>query len=92
MKYKLILSPEAEEDILEHKKAGNKSLLKKLSMLFRELEEHPKTGTGKPKQLKYGQADIWSRRINQKHRILYQIDEKIISVIVVAAREHYDDK
>ena len=92
MKYKLILSPQAKEDVLEHAKAGNKSLLKKLSLLFHELQEHPKTGTGKPKLLKYRQTNIWSRRIDQKHRLLYQIDENIISVIVIAAKEHYDDK
>jgi toxin YoeB len=92
MKYKLVLSPQAEDDVLEHAKAGNKSHLKKISLLFHELQEHPKTGTGKPKLLKYGQTNIWSRRINQKHRLLYQIDENVISVIVIAAKEHYNDK
>jgi toxin YoeB len=92
MKYKLIFSPEAKEDLLEHAKAGNKSNLKKISLLFHELEEHPKTGSGKPKLLKYGQAGIWSRRIDQKHRLLYQINEDIVTVIVIAAKEHYYDK
>ncbi|MDR3189210.1 MAG: type II toxin-antitoxin system YoeB family toxin [Prevotellaceae bacterium] len=35
---------------------------------------------------------MWARRINKKHRLLYQIDEEIIAIIVLAAKEHYDDK
>ena len=92
MKYKLILSPEAKEDLLEHAQAGNKILLNKISLLFRELEEHPKSGTGKPKRFKYKNIIIWSRRIDLKHRLLYQIDEQFIKVIIIAAKEHYDDK
>ena len=50
MRYEIIYSPEAEEDLWKHAKAGNKILLKKISKLLQELEEHPETGTGKPKK------------------------------------------
>jgi toxin YoeB len=92
MSYKLVISPEAKEDLKAHEKAGNKILLKKIIILLRELEEHPTLGTGKPKKLKYKHAGIWSRRIDGKHRLLYQIKEETISVIVISAKEHYGDK
>lgn len=92
MKYKIILSPKAEKDLQEYAKSGNKGQLKKISLLIHELEKHPKTGTGKPKVLKHQQVELWSRRINKKHRLIYQIDEKVITVIVISAKEHYDDK
>ena len=92
MKYKLILSPEAKEDLEAHVQAGNKFQLKKISVIFHELENHPKIGTGKPKKLKYKKSDIWSRRIDRKNRLLYRIDEGTITVIVIAAKSHYGDK
>lgn len=48
MSYQVLLAPTALEHIRFHKKAGNKSLLKKLEHLLDELETHPYTGSGKP--------------------------------------------
>ncbi len=53
MSYTLKLTPIAIEDIEFHKKSGDKATLKKLSVLLDELTEHPKTGTGKPEEMKY---------------------------------------
>jgi len=43
MSYTLKLTPIAIEDIEFHKRSGDKATLKKLSVLFDELTEHPKT-------------------------------------------------
>ena len=60
--------------------------------LLAERIEHPRTGTGKPELKKYNLAGCYSRRISQKHRLIYQvIDEKVI-VLVLAAAGHYGDK
>ncbi len=53
MGYHLEFSKQADNDIIFHKKSGNKTILKKLLVLLEELTEHPFSGTGKPKQLKY---------------------------------------
>ena len=92
MTYHLILLPDAEQDLEVHIKAGNKRQLKKIFTLFEELKQHPHTGTGKPKSLKYQQAGLWSRRIDDKHRILYKIDEEVITVFVIALWGHYGDR
>ena len=92
MKYTLVFSKMALADIEMHKKSGNKALLKKLETLLNELMEHPKTGTGKPEKLKHQMSGIYSRRINQTHRLVYSIDKNIVTVHVLSAWSHYRDK
>ncbi|MDR3187797.1 MAG: Txe/YoeB family addiction module toxin [Prevotellaceae bacterium] len=65
---------------------------KKLEKLIQELEEHPETGTGRPKPLGGDKAGQWSRRITEKHRIIYRIVEAEKTVIVLSVYGHYDDK
>ena len=65
---------------------------KKLEKLLAELIEHPTTGTGKPEPLKGDRSGQWSRRISQKHRLIYEIREEIITVLVLSSYGHYDDK
>lgn len=54
-----------------------------------ELEVHPRTGTGKPELLKGDMAGVWSRRINKKDRILYEIHDEIVIVYMISMRGHY---
>ena len=65
---------------------------KKVTQLVLELIDHPKTGTGHPEQLKGASTNQWSRRITKKHRLVYEIHEKQVLVLVLAAYGHYDDK
>ena len=92
MTYFVELTQEAENELDSHLFAGNLKIIKKIYRLFSELAEHPKTGTGKPKPLKYGSGGIWSRRIDEKHRMLYKIEDEIVTVFVIALWGHYDDK
>ena len=92
MSYSLRLTPDAINDIQRHKKSGDKKLLHKIGVLLEELKEHPRTGTGKPQKLKHDLEGFYSRRINKKHRLIYEIEEEIITVIVVSAYSHYGDK
>jgi len=92
MSYTLDFSKTALKDIEKHKKSGDKSMLKKIEKLLNELLEHPTTGTGRPEILKHDLAGLYSRRINQKHRLVYSIDEQIVTVYVLSAWSHYEDK
>ena len=92
MIYKVVTSKEADEDMdalaRSEPKAANKA-----TDLLEELKEHPRTGTGKPELMKYGKfKGLWSRRITDKHRLVYAIRDKEVVVFVLAARGHYDDK
>ena len=92
MSYILEFSDKALEDIEKHKKAGDQSVLKKIQRLLNELMEHPRTGTGQPEILKHELAGLYSRRINRKHRLVYSIEDEIVTVHVLSAHSHYGDK
>lgn len=51
--------------------------------------EHPYTGLGKPEALKYELSGYWSRRINSEHRIIYRVDDELITVFVLSMRYYY---
>ena len=92
MSYQLILMPEAERHLEEWRKSGQKKMLLKIAALFEELREHPTTGIGKVEQLKGDLEGFWSRRINKSSRLIYKIEEGIITVFVVSLKGHYGDK
>jgi toxin YoeB len=91
MTYTLYFTGEAKKDLAGLKK-NEPAAFKKATALLKELQEHPRTGTGKPKPLGYGYKDFFSRRITQKHRLVYSINDEKITVLVVIASGHYHDK
>jgi toxin YoeB len=90
MIYKVELSLQAKQDVEHLRRTGDRQALKKLDALLDELEEHPRTGTGKPEPLRGDRAGQWSRRITDRHRLVYIIDDDRIVVLVLAAVGHYD--
>lgn len=92
MSYTLEITKTALSDIEKHKKSGDRATLKKISTLLNELIEHPRTGTGQPEKLKHDLEGLYSRRINRKHRLIYDIKDEIVTVIVLSAYSHYGDK
>lgn len=84
----LQFSQKSEEDLLFHKKSGNKAILKKIITFLQEIVQHPYSGTGKPEPLKHELAGKWSRRINQEHRLVYEVLETIVKIH--SAKGHYD--
>ncbi|MEG4529394.1 Txe/YoeB family addiction module toxin [Microcoleus sp. D2_18a_D3] len=61
--------------------------LKRIRKLIEDIQHHPFEGIGKPEHLKYMGADVWSRRINDKHRIVYFVSPDQIDFL--QARFHY---
>ncbi|WP_299288681.1 Txe/YoeB family addiction module toxin [uncultured Mucilaginibacter sp.] len=51
------------------------------------IRESPYTGIGKPEALKHQLFGYWSRRINQEHWLVYEVEQGIITVI--SLRYHY---
>lgn len=78
------------QDIAGLKKAGQKAALQKLEKLLLELAEHPRTGTGQVEALRGNLAGFWSRRIDKYNRLVYTIEEEIVTVVIVSAKGHYD--
>jgi len=92
MIYILDFSKTALEDIEKHKKSGDLAVLKKIDKLLNELILHPTTGTGQPEALKHDLTGLYSRRINKKHRLIYSINDEIVTVYILSAWLHYGDK
>ncbi|CAA6803945.1 MAG: YoeB toxin protein [uncultured Sulfurovum sp.] len=65
----------------------DKKILKKLNTLLKEIKRSPYEGTGKPEALKHELQGCWSRRINQEHRLVYEVFDTQINVL--ACRYHY---
>ncbi|MBR4511372.1 MAG: Txe/YoeB family addiction module toxin [Bacteroidales bacterium] len=73
-------------------KKNEPQAFKKLLKLEAELKEHPRTGTGHPEQLHGDRSNQWSRHITKKHRLIYEIYDTEVVVLVLTAYGHYGDK
>jgi toxin YoeB len=82
----------ARKDLKNHYKSGNKATIKKIEKILLELTENPFSGAGQPEELKYDFNGYWSRRINQKDRMIYRVEEEVVTVVIVSAMGHYSDK
>jgi toxin YoeB len=65
-------------------------LLKKLVEVIDSIKINPFEGIGKPELLKGNYKGLWSRRINDEHRILYKVEED--NIIIFQVKGHYLDK
>jgi len=91
-KYKIALTDRAKTHLSEWKKSGQLINLRKIERILIELSNHPYTGIGSPEALKYNMTEYWSRQIDKKNRIIYQVQEEEVTVIIIAAKGHYGDK
>ena len=90
--FKLKIEELAELHLKKHLKSGDKASIKKIEKILIELTETPYIGIGNPEALKYDLSGFWSRKINQKDRLIYKVEEDIVTVYVVSAMGHYDSK
>ena len=81
------------EDMTKHISSGQKKIVERILNLIEEIKQHPTTGTGKVERLKgKGERLVYSRRINDKHRLVYEIFEEEKLVVLATAYGHYKDK
>lgn len=91
MSYKVEVSKDADKVIRKWKKS-NPQLFNKYRSIFHELVDHPKTGTGHPEPMKGGNGITYSRRVTGHDRIVYDIYEDVITVLIIEVEGHYSDK
>jgi len=84
---KLIFSERSWEDYCYWQKV-DKKILKKINTLLKDIKREPFDGLGKPEPLKFEYSGLWSRRINDEHRLVYKVYDDAIGVI--SCRYHYD--
>lgn len=66
---------------------SDKKILKRINDLIKDIKRNPFHGIGKPEALKFDLAGKWSRRINDEHRLVYEI--KNSELIIYQCRYHY---
>ncbi|WP_316771044.1 Txe/YoeB family addiction module toxin [Pedobacter frigiditerrae] len=91
-KYHLVFAALAQKQISKHYKSGDKASIKRIEQILIELSETPYEGIGNPEALKHNLSGIWSRRINSKDRLIYKVEENIVTVFIISALGHYSDK
>ncbi len=84
---KIVFVDESWEDYLYWQKT-DKSKLKKINELIKDISRNPFDGLGKPEALKHKYAGFWSRRIDHEHRLIYRVVEDEIQI--AKCRFHYD--
>ena len=82
----LEFDPSAFEDLAWWVETDRAQALR-IMRLVREIQRDPFSGLGKPEPLKRELSGCWSRRINQEHRLVYQVQEDKIRIL--ACRFHY---
>ena len=85
----IVYTEEAQADFVFWRKSGNNQIQKKISQLLQSIEDNPTEGIGKPEMLKHNLTGFWSRRINQEHRLVYQIAEEGDLIIIHSLKGHY---
>jgi len=91
MIYEVKIYDQAQVDLLNLAKSEPKAF-KKAVRFIEELKVHPKTGTGHPEPLKGDRSGQWSREITKKHRLIYEIHDTEVVVLVLTAYGHYNAK
>ena len=82
-----IWSDDAWDDYL-YWQSQDKKTIKRINELIKSIErDGAMSGTGKPEPLKYRPG--YSRRINEKDRLIYDIDNG--RILIVSCRGHYED-
>jgi toxin YoeB len=68
--------------------ANDRRLLQKIMKLIQETQRTPFEGLGKPEALRGNLSGYWSRRIDQEHRMVYEVTDDLL--IVHSLHGHYE--
>lgn len=91
MIYTIDYSKSAQKEIAKWKKS-NPALFDKLRKILNDIVAHPREEIGHPEPLKGGDDVTYSRHITGHDRIVYDIYDETIRILVLAVEGHYKDK
>ena len=80
---------EAWEDF-EYWTQADRTTLKRILRLLQDIERNGYQGIGKPEPLRGDWSGFWSRRIDDKNRLVYRIREGRVEIAQCSS--HYRDK
>ena len=82
-----IWSDEAWEDYLDWQMQDKKTL-RRINLLIKDAERNPYTGLGKPEPFRGDLSGFWSRRIDDKNRLIYRFSSDFLEI--ASCKGHYD--
>ena len=83
---KKIWDEEAWNDYL-YWQSQDKKTLKRINILIKDIERNAFEGVGKPEPLRHDLSGFWSRRIDDKNRLVYRIKNDVLEIL--QCRTHY---
>jgi len=84
--FSILFRPQALED-LSFWISQDRNMAIKVMKLINAISKSPYEGIGKPELLKHDLSGSWSRRVDQQHRIVYDVVDN--QVIILQCRFHY---
>ena len=84
---RISFTPQAWEDYL-YWQTTDKKMVQRINLLIKDITRSPFEGKGKPEPLKHELSGLWSRRITEEHRLVYQVSENVLTL--TQCRFHYD--
>lgn len=85
---KIVFSEQAFEEYL-YWQVQDRKVLKRINLLLKDISRDPFSGLGKPEGLKENLSGLWSRWIDDRHRLVYRVvDDKIE---VYQCKGHYEN-
>ncbi|MGX7015071.1 Txe/YoeB family addiction module toxin [Vagococcus silagei] len=80
-------SDDAWNDYIYWHEQDNKSNIKKINKLIKDIDRTPFSGIGKPEPLKHDLSGKWSRRITDEHRLIYKVENE--TIYFYSAKDYY---
>ena len=65
----------------------DKRLIKKINILIQDIKRNRNERIAKTEPLQHELSGYWSRRITEKHRLIYVVTEN--QLIIIGCSEHY---
>ncbi len=87
MPRRIVFTNHAWKEYLSWQKADRK-MLQRINGLILEVQREPFTGIGKPEPLRGNWSGAWSRRIDDVHRLVYEVQDN--DVVIMQCMYHYD--
>ncbi len=66
----------------------DRKTLKRINLLIKDCLRSPFEGLGKPEPLIGDLSGFWSRRIDEKNRLVYEVTDSAITIL--SCRYHYE--
>lgn len=82
----IAFDPNGWEDYVYWQTQDRKTL-KRTNLLIADVVRDPFDGIGKPEPLRHVLSGAWSRRIDEKNRLVYYVTGE--HIVILQARDHY---